>query len=132
MRNCTQCGGRLERVHRRFSERLRYMAIFQCQKCDREECVPRPYTFRLGEECRCPVCGTYRVSRLKERDKIDRMHTGLFNFIERVRGGSLYSCCFCRLQFYDRRKPALRQTPAATPAPVEPVTAQADTASSGA
>ena len=104
------------------------MAIYECRKCDREEVVPRPFTYRLGDDCRCPICGTHRVSRLKERDKIDRMHTGVLNFFERIGGGSLYSCCFCRLQFYDRRKPLRRNEASART--IQPVTVQADTASS--
>ena len=29
---------------------------------------------------------------------------GALNLMERMLGGSLYHCCYCRLQFYDRRK----------------------------
>jgi hypothetical protein len=42
------------------------------------------------------------------RDKIDRMSTGFLHFAERLCGGRLYHCCFCRLQFYDRRPMANR------------------------
>src|SRR5215510_2357091 len=38
---CGQCGGKLRRVHRKFVERFNYMAIYECQKCEREEFVPR-------------------------------------------------------------------------------------------
>ena len=31
------------------------------------------------------------------------MHTGLLHLLERLAGGALYHCCFCRIQFYDRR-----------------------------
>jgi hypothetical protein len=48
-------------------------------------------------------CGTFRVTRLKEPDKIDRLQTGFLNFLERTAGGRLFHCRYCRVQFYDRR-----------------------------
>ncbi len=105
------------------------MAIYQCAECEREEYMPRPYRYHFGTECRCPKCGTYRLAKLEKPDKIDKMHHGLLNFVERVTGGGkLYSCCFCRLQFYDRRHLAPRNV---TVRPVErqPVTNQPGTAS---
>jgi len=102
MRQCRQCGGRLKRVHRSYMQRLGYIALFACPDCHHVESVPR-FSYRLGDECRCPRCGTSRLSKLKERDHIDRMEFGLWNLAARVCGGKLYHCCFCRLQFYDRR-----------------------------
>jgi len=85
------------------------MAIYECRDCENEEFVPRRYTFHFGEHVRCPRCGTYRVTKLRGIDKIDRMAGGFWNLFEKVSGGSqLYHCCFCRLQFYDRRKMAPR------------------------
>jgi hypothetical protein len=101
---CVQCGEKLRRVHRTFFERLSYMAIYECRKCEREEYAPRRYRYHFGPTCRCPVCGTYRVVKLKRRDKIDKMHTGFLNLLERIAGKSrLFHCRWCRLQFYDRR-----------------------------
>ena len=111
---CGQCGERLKRVHRTFFERFSYMAIYKCHKCEREEFVPRRYRYHLGLSCRCPECGTYRVVRLKQPDKIDRKHSGFLNFLERLAGGGrLFHCRYCRLQFFDRRKlgTAARATP---------------------
>jgi DNA-directed RNA polymerase subunit RPC12/RpoP len=92
MLKCSQCGGRLRRVHRTLFERFRYSSIYHCKRCDSEEYVPRVFQYRLGPYARCPRCGTYRLSKLKEPDKIDKMHTG-----------SLFHCRYCRVQFYDRR-----------------------------
>jgi hypothetical protein len=36
------------------------------------------------------------------------MEPGILNLLERIAGGVLYHCCFCRLQFYDRRELAPR------------------------
>jgi hypothetical protein len=97
-------------VHRTFVERFSYMAIYECKTCEVEELVPRRYRYHLGPSCRCPICGTYRVVRLKTPDRIDRKHGGFLNFVERVVGkGKLYHCRWCRLQYYDRRPLAAEQ-----------------------
>jgi DNA-directed RNA polymerase subunit RPC12/RpoP len=103
MRKCKQCNGRLRRIHRTFLERFSYMAIYGCPKCQTEEFVPRRYTYHLGEHARCPRCGSFRPSKLRELDKIDKMNWGILNLWEQMAGGRLYHCCFCRIQFYDRR-----------------------------
>ena len=88
------------------------MAIYQCHTCEHEDFIPRRYRYHLGPSCRCPVCGTYRVVRLKERDRIDRMQSGFLNLLERVAGkGRLFHCRWCRLQFYDRRPLAAEAPP---------------------
>ena len=103
MRQCGQCGGKLRRVHRTFWERFNYLAIYECRHCEREVLIPRQYTYHFGNTCRCPRCGTFRVVKLKVPDKIDPMESGLMNLMERLWGGNLYHCCFCRVQFFDRR-----------------------------
>jgi hypothetical protein len=125
---CGQCGGKLRRVHRNFWERFSYMAIYECQKCEREEFAPRRYRYHLGPSCRCPICGTYRVGKLKHPDRIDRMHTGFLNFAEKIAGkGRLFHCRWCRLQFYDRRPLApdsdVKPSEATTTEPGEPTAA---------
>ena len=105
MVKCGQCGGELRRIHRTFVERLNYMAVYECHGCQRQAVASRRFRFNLGPACRCPVCGTYKVVRLKERDRIDRFHTGFLHGLKRLMGGSkLFHCRWCRLQFYDRRK----------------------------
>jgi DNA-directed RNA polymerase subunit RPC12/RpoP len=101
--NCAECGGRLRRVHRTFWERFKYLAIYECRSCEREVQVPRHHTYHFGSACRCPRCGTFRVVKLKVPDKIDPMHGGPLNWVERLMGGNLYHCCYCRVQFFDRR-----------------------------
>jgi hypothetical protein len=92
----------MKRTHRSLVQRVGYLAIYACQECQAEETVPR-FTYRLGSVCRCPRCGTSRLSQLKQRDKIDKMENSLWNLAARMLGGKLYHCCFCRIQFYDRR-----------------------------
>jgi hypothetical protein len=121
---CGKCGEKLRRVHRTFFERFSYMAIYECKQCEREELVPRRYRYHLGPSCRCPVCGTYRVVRLKAPDKIDRRHGGFLNLVERVLGkGKLHHCRWCRLQFYDRRPLATEQSAQPPGAQAEPKSA---------
>jgi hypothetical protein len=94
----------LRRIHRTLLERFSYMAIFECRDCREISNSPRQFKLHLGEFCRCPRCGTFRLSRLRKRDKIDPMHAGFLHLLERMAGGHLYHCRYCRLQFYDRRK----------------------------
>jgi hypothetical protein len=106
MRRCEKCGGGAHRIHRSISERIRYLAIYQCRQCHDLSTMPRRFRFHLGDRPRCPKCGTYRISKLKSPDTIDSFQTGFLNAMERMAGGGIYHCKFCRLQFYDRRKSA--------------------------
>jgi hypothetical protein len=123
VRKCGYCGGsRLKRVHRTFVERFSFLAIYECRDCENEEFIPRRYTFHFGENVRCPRCGTMRVTKLRAPDKIDKMVTGFWNAFEKITGGNkLYHCCFCRVQFYDRRKlaPRVNLQPIAAEGPAE-------------
>jgi hypothetical protein len=114
MTNCSQCGGPLQRIHRTFAERFAYLAIFECRDCKDISCTPRRFRLHLGKFPRCPRCGSLRITKLKQRDRIDPFNTGLLNLVERVCGGGLYHCKFCRLQFYDRRRSMVEK-----PQPVE-------------
>jgi len=58
----------------------------------------------MGEYPRCPRCGTYRLTRLATRDKIDQMYNSPASFVQRMCGADLYHCRYCRVQFYDMRK----------------------------
>jgi hypothetical protein len=117
---CRKCGEKLRRVHRTFFERFNYMAVYECRTCDLEEVVPRRFRYHLGAHSRCPLCGTFRVSKLKIPDRIDRRHSGFLNLVERMLGrGQLFHCRWCRLQFFDRRdlsSDAIRRRPATSPA----------------
>jgi DNA-directed RNA polymerase subunit RPC12/RpoP len=93
----------LKRIHRTFAERLAYLAIYECRDCQEINTVPRRFRLHFGAYCRCPQCGTFRVVRLKKRDKIDPMDGGFLHLLERMAGGHIYHCRYCRLQFYDRR-----------------------------
>jgi len=125
---CAKCGERLHRVHRTFLERFRYLGIFECRRCSTEEFFPRLWAMHLGRAARCPKCGTYRITRLKEPDRIDKMHSGFLNFLERGAGGHLHHCRYCRVQFWDRRR-LLSELPQKQDG--VSVTSPPDTASSG-
>jgi hypothetical protein len=95
----------LRRVHRTFAERLLYVAMYECRQCHLRKPEPRWYALYLGDYPRCPRCGTYRLTRLNVRDKIDKMLKGPINFAQFLWGADLYHCRYCRVQFYDIRKP---------------------------
>jgi hypothetical protein len=62
--------------------------------------------------------------RLKQPDKIDPMHGGFLNFLERLASkGRLFHCRWCRLQFYDRRELA---TPVDAGPPADPIVPAAE------
>jgi DNA-directed RNA polymerase subunit RPC12/RpoP len=94
----------MRRVHRTLMERFSYLAIYSCKDCHAEDNLPRAHQLHRGKAARCPKCGTFRLSRLKEPDRIDPMHTGLLNRLEKMAGGRLFHCRYCRIQFWDRRR----------------------------
>lgn len=129
MPKCGQCGGKLRRVHRTFIERFSYMAIYECSECLNDEFVPRRFKYHFGPASRCPRCGTFRVVRLKERDRIDPLHRGFLHWMEKLAGGRLHHCRWCRLQFYDRRKLKSEVVPPEPPAEDQGITTPPDQAS---
>jgi hypothetical protein len=90
------------------------MAMYECRQCHTRKPEPRWYALYLGDYPRCPRCGTYRLTRLSSRDKIDKMQSGLLNYLQLWWGADLYHCRYCRVQFYDVRKPVAPEK-AATP-----------------
>jgi hypothetical protein len=131
MQKCGSCGSqRMKRVRRLLWERFTYLAIYQCRNCKAVESVPRSFLYHFGTDCRCPKCGTFRVTKLRERDHIDPMMPGIWNLLERLAGGKLYHCRYCRVQFYDRRRLKPRET--AEMQSSQQVIVPPDTASSGA
>jgi len=103
--HCPTCQGRLRRVHRSFVEKLVYAGMYECGQCHTRKPEPRWYALFLGDYPRCSRCGTYRLTRLSTRDKIDPMEKGMVNFVQFLWGADLYHCRYCRVQFYDVRKP---------------------------
>jgi len=105
----------MRRVHRTFFEAppFRYMRSMRAAECNTEKFYPRHYTYHLGPHCRCPLCGTLRVTRLKVPDKIDRGSPGFLN---------IWSGCGRRLitavtavQFNDRRDVGIEDQDAGLP-----------------
>jgi DNA-directed RNA polymerase subunit RPC12/RpoP len=94
----------MRRVHRTLWERVHYLAIYSCKDCQTEDTLPRVHQLHLGTTARCPKCGTYRITRLRVPDPIDKMTTGVWNLLEKIAGGKLFHCRYCRIQFWDRRR----------------------------
>jgi hypothetical protein len=51
------------------------------------------------------------LRRLAERDHIDHMYRHPLSLLQRLLGGKLYHCRYCRIQFYDWRRPAPAPVP---------------------
>jgi DNA-directed RNA polymerase subunit RPC12/RpoP len=101
---CAQCGKPLQRVHRTFFQQLHYSAAFQCAACGIAEYAPFAYKLHFGPYARCPRCGTVRIVKRRKRDLVDPMHWSFLTILERLAGGKLCHCHYCRIQFYDRRE----------------------------
>ena len=86
-------------------EKFLYVAVYECGQCRSRLTDPHWYALYLGDYPRCPHCATYRLTRLFERDRVDAMQTGVLNLAQKILGGRLYHCRYCRLQFYDVRAP---------------------------
>jgi cytoskeletal protein CcmA (bactofilin family) len=65
------------------------------------------------DKVRCPHCRTTRLRVLNKLDRIETLYgNSLMNRIRARRGDTIYHCVYCRLQFYDPRKPGRPQTDA--------------------
>jgi rubrerythrin len=103
LKACKQCGSDVVRVHRTVAERLSASQVYECLKCGLRQSVGDWLWFDRKEYANCPSCGTLRISVRNQPDKIDTMYRSFRNTYKRLRGGALYGCRYCRLQFYDRR-----------------------------
>jgi len=79
--------------------------MYECRQCHSRRPEPRWYALYLGDYPRCPRCGTYRLTKLSEPDRIDRHYRSFIGVAQRMFGASLYHCRYCRIQFYDMRAP---------------------------
>jgi len=86
----------------------------------------RATTCSISVHTPLPGCGTFRVTRLKAPDKIDRLDTGLLNYLEQLAGGRLFHCRYCRVQFHDRRILASEDKTPAPPVSEEKVASSPD------
>ena len=58
-----------------------------------------------SESATCPDCESTAVAERTRRDPSGRFAFIAWSAIQRVRGGWLYQCEFCGVQFYDTRTP---------------------------
>jgi cytoskeletal protein CcmA (bactofilin family) len=88
------------------------------------------------DQVRCPHCKTTRLKVLKKLDRIEKLYGNpLINRMRARRGDTIYHCVYCRLQFYDPRRPGDVSAPGKTdtsakseksePEPAPPVIAPA-------
>jgi hypothetical protein len=64
----------------------------------------------MDDKARCPRCNTTRLHVLKRLDGIDPVYGNrIANEIRARRGDTIYHCIYCRLQFFDPRKPRPRK-----------------------
>jgi hypothetical protein len=100
---CLQCGGELRRTRRKLFERFGYAKAYRCKDCDSRVRVAVALHTKNLKFAACPRCHTYELTAPRRVDRIDKMVRGPRSFLQRLMGGTLYHCWFCRLQFYDLR-----------------------------
>lgn len=102
-KGCRLCGERLLRVRRTFAEKLLYERVYECTRCGQKEKTGGWLLIDRNPHAVCPSCGTAQLVARTTIDPIDRVYRSPRAFMKRILGGALYSCRYCRLQFYDRR-----------------------------
>jgi hypothetical protein len=90
-------------VRRTLAEKLSSSTVFECGQCGERQSCGGWLLIDHSEHACCPSCGSYRVSLRQTPDKIDQMYSSPSNFMNRMLGGALFKCRYCRLQFYDQR-----------------------------
>lgn len=103
MSACTVCGQEVVRTKRNFVQRLYTLAIFKCPRCDQRMYLRRRFFSIFSWYAQCPKCGTRGLSKLKSRDRVDRLNKNPLRLLLAVVRAPLYHCTFCRLQFWDWR-----------------------------
>lgn len=114
MPECPNCQERLQKVHRRFLEKLAYSSAYECRKCNFRTRRLNAWGLSLGRfifsrHTSCPRCGTALVHRTSKRDRVESLSKHLFSRMQQLLGAPLNKCPLCRLQYYDVR-PVLRAT----------------------
>lgn len=96
-----RCGKIYSRKSRGFFQRIFCSAAFHC-----EHCGTNRYYYRAGFAlfqwyAYCPECHNFELTRLRRKDKIDKMSLNPFRFLLWILRFPLYYCTFCRFQFGD-------------------------------
>lgn len=82
------------------------MAVYKCRECGARGIHPRWYLWYFDGPARCPLCGTEKLRRLAELDRIDPLIWNLYRPFASFPSFAMHLChCrFCRIQFYDRNR----------------------------
>ncbi len=113
MPRCEKCRGILVRVRRSIMEKMMYSRIYKCKECGFRISRNHHFTLYFAPHTHCPHCGNERVRLRSKPDKIDKTLKTPMSLLQRILGGRLYHCLYCRIQYYDLRK--LSSAAVATP-----------------
>ncbi len=91
------------RTRRKLWERAVYTVLVRCRTCDRRTGQKRLFYNYFSRDTRCPCCGGAVLERRVKADRVDRQLRNPFRLAQRLLGGTLFHCEFCRVQFYDLR-----------------------------
>jgi hypothetical protein len=89
-------------------ERLTFRKVLRCAACRyraRQLRVPfeSELTFVFSRHTRCIRCGSARVRRLSDRDRIDSMSSHPLSLLLALTFAPIHHCSPCRLQYRDWR-----------------------------
>ncbi len=108
---CNRCGDELVRVRRSHLSRIFFSAVYRCRGCERDFRVPHLAFKGISMHSCCPRCGSFRLERLRKRDRIESLSHSPVSFLQMLLGAPISWCPLCRLQFYDFR-PRMSRRPA--------------------
>jgi uncharacterized Zn finger protein len=103
MPECPKCSENLSRTHRKFWEKPIYSIVFRCHNCNHRVGARHDFFKQFSRTTLCPRCGNLDVEKRRTKDRIDKLIHTPFSTLNRLLGGNLYHCVFCRLQYYDVR-----------------------------
>ena len=110
--NCPTCRtADFYRRHRRPHERLWWSEVYECEQCHYREGQPYYWWTLFSFKAHCPRCGNEELQIRKKRDYIDGYYRNPLSLGQKYLGAPLRYCWHCRLQFYDLRPVAKRETP---------------------
>ncbi len=104
---CPECGSfRMTRRRRSLVEKLRFAAVYICLDCHHAQPVRvrRRHPFFSLHVC-CPRCGTFELRTFSKIDHIESIYNNPISRIQQLFGATLWYCHWCRMQFFDFRKP---------------------------
>jgi DNA-directed RNA polymerase subunit RPC12/RpoP len=96
----------MRRSRRRFFESILFAAAYRCDECRSRIRLSRLKLLKRKRYVACPRCGSFGLTVLARRDRIDEITKNPFRRLLGLLNARLYHCRGCRFQFHDLRRRA--------------------------